>query len=236
MAATSPPSPTSTNSCGPPPAASSSASWPPRRALGGGALVPRRGLSEAGGPGPAGPEVPGGARRAGGRLPARGGAVRGDGADRLRRGGRGDRRPHQHRHPADLEVRHRGPAAALPRPGDPRRADRRARHHRAGRRLRRGGAQRPARSGSTAASSSTARRPTSPTASAPHFIVTAVRTTPRGWPPRHLLPDRRPRRGGQLARSSRSSAGTPPTPRRSPSRTCSCRRRTCSASSTRASS
>ena len=56
---------------------------------------------------------------------------------RLRRPVGGHRRAHRHRHAADLEVRHRGPEAALPRPGDPRREDRRARHHRAGRRLRR---------------------------------------------------------------------------------------------------
>ena len=63
-----------------------------------------------------------------------------------------------------------------------------------------------------------------------HFIVTAVKTTERGRPPRHLLPDRRPRRGRRAPRSSRSSAGTPRTPPRSASRTCSSPRRTCSAS------
>ena len=53
---------------------------PPRPAVGGGALVPRRRLSEAGRAGPARAEVPRGVRRAGRRLPARGGALRGDGA------------------------------------------------------------------------------------------------------------------------------------------------------------
>ena len=86
-------------------------------------------------------------RRAGRRLPARGGARRGAGADRLRRHGRRDRRAHQHRHPADLEVRHRGAEAALPGAGDPRREDRRARHHRARRRLGRGGDQHARRAG-----------------------------------------------------------------------------------------
>ena len=53
-------------------------------------------------------------------------------------------------------------------------------------------------SASTAAGWSTARRPTSPTACAPHFIVTAVKTTAGGRPPRHLVPDRRPRRGRRV--------------------------------------
>ena len=87
-------------------------------------------------------------------------------------------------------------------PAIARRADRRARHHRARRRLGRGRASPPAPSAWTAAGWSTARRPTSPTACAPHFIVTAVKTTPRGRPPRHLLPDRRPRRGRRAPRSS----------------------------------
>ena len=87
-------------------------------------------------------------------------------ADRLRRHGRRARRARLDRHAADLEVRHRGAEAALPRAGDPRRDDRRARHHRAGRRLRRRRDHAPAPSPSTAAGSSTARRPTSPTASA----------------------------------------------------------------------
>ena len=63
-----------------------------------------------------------------------------------------------------------------------------------------------------------------------HFIVTAVKTTTGRRPPRHLVPDRRPRRGRVSRRSSRSSAGTRRTPPRSASRTCSCPRRTCSAS------
>ena len=67
------------------------------------------------------------------------------------------------------------------------------------------------------------------------FIVTAVRTTAEGG--HHgisfLIVDRGE---GSSPRSWRSSAGTPRTPPRSPSRTSTCPRRTCSASSTRASS
>ena len=46
---------------------------------------------------------------------------------RLGRPGRRHRGAHVDRHPAGLEVRHRGPEAALPRARDPRREDRRAR-------------------------------------------------------------------------------------------------------------
>ena len=128
--------------------------------------------------------------------------MRGDGPGRLGRHRGGPGRAHQHRHAADLEVRHRGAEAALPGARDPRRADRRAR-----------------------ASPSRARAPTWPRIATraervdggwvlngektyitngvrAHFIVTAVKTTPRGRPPRHLLPDRRPRRGRQLRRRS----------------------------------
>ena len=105
--------------------------------MGGRALVPRRGLRQARRAGPARAEVPDRARRAGRRLPARGGARRGARADRLGWDGRRDRRAHQHRHAADLEVRHRGPTPALSRARDQGREDRRARDHRARRRLRR---------------------------------------------------------------------------------------------------
>ena len=70
------------------------------------------------------------------------------------------------RHAADLEVRHRGAEAALPRPRDPGREDRRPRDHRARRRLRRRRHQDLRAEASTAASSSTARRRSSPTACA----------------------------------------------------------------------
>ena len=155
--------------------------------------------------------------------------MRGAGAHRLGRHRGGHRRAHQHRHAADLEVRHRGAEAALPRAGDPRREDRRARHHRAGRRLGRRGAAHRAPSASTAAGCVNGEKTYITNGVRAHFIVTAVKTTRRGRPPRDLVPDRRPRRGRQPRPSSRSSAGTPPTPPRSPSRTCSCRRRTCSA-------
>ena len=62
-----------------------------------------------------------------------------------------------------------------------------------------------------------------------HFIVTAVKTTREGG--HHgisfLIVDRG--EGVSSSASSTSSAGTPRTPPRSPSRTCSCPRRTCSA-------
>ena len=202
MSTDTPPSPTSTSSCDVGARLHRARARAPRPAMGGGALVPRRGLSEARRPGPARAEVPGGVRRAGRRLPARGGAVRGDGTGRLRRHRRGDRRTHQHRHAADLEVRHRGAEAALPRARDPRRADRRAGDHRARRRLGRGRAHAPAPSASTAAGWSTARRPTSPTACARTSSSPPSTDDPARRPPRHLLPDRRPRRGRRVLRSS----------------------------------
>ena len=61
------------------------------------------------------------------------------GALRLGRPRRRDRRAHRDRHAAGVEVRHRRAEGALPRPRDPRREDRGARHHRAGRGLRRRG-------------------------------------------------------------------------------------------------
>ena len=142
------------------------------------------------------------------------------------------------RHAADLEVRHRGPEAALPRARD-----------RAARRSPRSGSPSPTPaptspgSGrtrdarSTAAGSSTARRRSSPTACARDFVVTAVKTTAGGRPPRHLVPDRRPRRPGvdgdeaREARLARVRHGADRLRRRR-----SCPRRTCSARSTRASS
>ena len=155
--------------------------------------------------------------------------------DRLGRHRRGHRRTHQHRHAADLEVRHRGAEAALPRARDRRRADRRARHHRARRRLgrrrdpharrarrRRLGDQRREDLHHQRRARALHRhrrqdhaRPAATTASR-SSSSTAARASARP--------------------SSRSSAGTPRTPRRSASRTCSSPRRTCSASSTRASS
>ena len=58
-----------------------------------------------------------------------------------------------------------------------------------------------------------------------------------GRPPRHLVPRARERewRASRSRASSRSSAGTRPTPASSRSPTCACRRRTCSARRTRAS-
>ena len=110
----------------------------------------------------------------------------------------GHRRAHQHRHAADLEVRHRGAEAALPRAGDPRREDRRARHHRAGRRLGRRRASRTRAERVDGGWVLNGEKTYITNGVRAHFIVTAVKTTARGRPPRHLLPDRRPRRGGQL--------------------------------------
>ena len=61
------------------------------------------------------------------------------------------------------------------------------------------------------------------------FIVTAVKTTPEGGHGGISFRSWTAVRGSP-PRSSRSSGGTPPTPPRSPTRTCSCRRRTCSES------
>ena len=81
-------------------------------------------------------QVPAGVRRRR-RSGRRRGVRRGARAVRLGRPGRRDRRARRDRAAADLEVRHRGAEAALPRPGDPRREDRGARDHRARRGLRR---------------------------------------------------------------------------------------------------
>jgi len=79
---------------------------PLRTAVGGRPLFPDELFGKLGRAGPARSQVPGAVRRTGCGLPARGGAVRGDGAHRLRRHRSGTRRAHQHRHAADLEVRH----------------------------------------------------------------------------------------------------------------------------------
>ena len=123
----------------------------PRHRVGGRALVPRRGVPEAGRRRLPRPEVPGGVRRPGRRLRARRRVHRGAGRLRLGRHGGGDRRARRDRHAAGVQVRHRGPEAALPRAGDQGRADRRAGHHRAGRGVRRGGHPHVRRRRSTAA-------------------------------------------------------------------------------------
>ena len=131
-----------------------------------------------------------------------------------RRRGRA-RRAHRDRDAADLEVRHRGPEAALPRPGDPRASGSRALgDHRARRRLRRGGLRTTRASASTAAGSLNGSKMFITNGVRADFIVTAVKTTAGGRPPRHLVPDRRHRPARRTARRrSRSSAGTRPTPR-----------------------
>ena len=90
-----------------------------------------------------GPQVRGRVRRARRRLRRRRGVRRGAGALRLGRPGRRHRRARQHRHAADLEVRHRRAEAPLPGARHPRGAHRRAGDHRARRRLRRGRASGP---------------------------------------------------------------------------------------------
>ena len=85
------------------------------------------------------PQVSGGVRRSGRRRAARRGVRRGDGTLRLgRRRGR-DRRACRHRDATDPEVRDRRAEAALAGSRDQGTADRRARDHRAGRRLGRRG-------------------------------------------------------------------------------------------------
>ena len=89
------------------------------------------------------------------------------GGSLLRRPGDGRRGPHRHGDAADPRVRHRGAEAGVGRARDQGREDPLPRHHRARRRLRRRRHQ-DARGAATATStSSTARRPTSPTATAP---------------------------------------------------------------------
>ena len=68
---------------------------------------------------PARAQVPGGVRGPRARLRRGRRAHAGALALRLGRPGRGHRRPHRHRHAADLEVRHRGPEAAFSRASDP---------------------------------------------------------------------------------------------------------------------
>ena len=141
---------------------------PARRRVGGGARVPARALHPLRRARLPRAQVRDRARRPGRRLRPRRGLGRGALAlRRQRRGRRRARRPHRDRDAADLEVRHRGAEAALARARDHRRDDRRARDHRARRRLRRRLDPDHAPARSTAATSSTARRPSSPTASAP---------------------------------------------------------------------
>ena len=211
---------------------------PHAAAVGGGALVPRRGLRrKLAAQGLLGLKYPERVRRPGRRLPARGGAR----ARRWRASARAARRRASARTstsprrrsgssaPSEQKQRYLVPAIA-------RRADRRARDHRARRRLGRRRARARAPSASTAAASSTARRRTSPTACARTSSSPPSRRRAEGG--HHgisfLIVDRG--EGVDLVEARRSSAGTPRTRRRSPSRTSSCPRRTCSASSTRASS
>ena len=174
----------------------------------------------------------------GGDPPARRDLGRGAGPlRRLRRRRRRAQRPRLDRDAADLQLRHRGAEAALAG----------ARESPARRSARSGSpspapaptspASPPPPSGSTAATSSTAPRPSSPTASAPTSSS---------------APARRPRRAATAASPSSCSsarcpatrlrgswrrwAGTPPTPASWRSPTSRCRRRTCSARRTAASS
>ena len=141
---------------------------PPRRGVGGGAGVPAgavRALRRARLPRA---QVPRGVRRPGRHPPPRRRLGRGAGPlGRLGRGRRRAQRPRLDRDAAGLQLRHRGAAPALDRPRDPRREDRGAGDHRAGRRLRRRRRSAPSPAASTAATSSTAPRPSSPTGSAP---------------------------------------------------------------------
>ena len=155
---------------------------------------------------------------------------------RRRRRRRGARRPHRHRHPADLQVRHPGAAPALP---GARRS--RARGSAPSGSPSRAPAPTSPRSGppparSTAATSSTAPRPSSPTASAPTSSSAPSR------PPRRAATTASPSwcwsarcPATRSSRSWRRWAGTHPTPASSPSPTSRCPRRTCSARRTTAS-
>ena len=91
---------------------------PPRRDVGGRGLVSQRGVHEHGRSRPARAQVPRRVRGPRARLRRGRGAHPGALALWFGRPGRGHRRPHRHRHAADLEVRHRGPEAAFPRARD----------------------------------------------------------------------------------------------------------------------
>ena len=182
-------------------------------------------------------QVPGGARRAGRRLRPR--RRLGRGARRRRglgRGRRRARRAHRDRDAAGLQVRHPRSARALPAPGDRRRADRRARDHRARRRLRRRldphrGAQGRRRLRRQRVEDLHHQR-------RPRRLPRLRREDDRGGrPPGDLVPDPRARDARLRGRpaSSRRWAGTPPTPASSRSPTSRSRPRTCSARRTAAS-
>ena len=113
---------------------------PPRRALGGGDLR-RLGLHAHGRAGLPRPLLPRGVRRPGRRLLLQPRARRGDHQVQLRRPGDGRGRAHRHGHPAGVPVRHRGAEAGVPGARDQGREDLLPGHHRARRRLGRGGHQ-----------------------------------------------------------------------------------------------
>ena len=154
---------------------------PERRGVGGGAGVPTRALQPLRRARLPRAQVRDRVRRPGRRLRPRRGLGRGALAlggqrRRLRR----HRRPRRDRDAADLEVRDRGAEAALAGPRDQGRADRRPRHHRAGRRLRRRLAQHHGQEGQRRLRRQRRPRPSSPTASAPTSWSAAVKTTEEG--------------------------------------------------------
>ena len=157
-------------------------------------------------------EVPEGAgrrrRSAGGR-----GVGAGAGALRLGRARRRDRRAHRHRAAAGVEVRHAPTSTSAT-----------SCRASAARRSRRSGspsptpartspASRRARGASRAASSSNGSKMFITNGVRADFVVTAVQDDRGGRPPRHLVPDRRQRRGRLARRRSRRWAGTRPTRR-----------------------
>ena len=185
-----------------------------------------------------GPEVPGGVRRRGRRLPARRGASpRSCRAAARAALAAGHRRAHRHRHAADLEVRHRGPEAALPRARDPRREDRRARDHRARRRLRRRRRSRTRAEQVDGGYVVNGSKTFITNGVRADFVVTAVKTTREGG--HHglsfLIVERE--HGGLRRLDEAREDGLARLRHRpsSPSTTCSSPRRTCSARRTRAS-
>ena len=154
---------------------------------------------------------------------------------RIGRRRRGAERARLDRPAADLQLRHRGAAAALGGAGDRGREDRRAGDHRAGRRVRRrrDHHHRPQDGGGYVVNGSKTFITNGVRAD---FLVCACKTTAAGG---HggisFLVLEREMPGYEVARSWRSSAGTHPTPASSPSPTSRCRPRTCSARRTRAS-
>ena len=172
---------------------------PPRRRVGGGRGLPGQRVPAHGRARPARIALPGGVRRAGRRLLQRDRPCRGDGSLRLGRRRHGDQRPHRDGDAPILKWGTEDAEAALPRAGDPRREDRRARHHRARCRQRRRQHSDPRRA---------RRRPLADQRQqALHHQRRALRLHPAGRAHRHA--GRTARTGSRSSSSTRTSPASP---------------------------